>query len=651
MFERFLQWPRLIKRLMTVASDILVLGLALWGSVSLHRDQLYAPSQHDVLLYLLTLTVTVAVFIRLGLYRAVLRFLSDRAILTISAGSLCSVAALWFFSLLLQKPISSAVLVTYGALAFLFVGGTRFGTRALINRPGARNKEAVGIVGVGDTARQLASALQQGTEFRPAAFFAPTPVADLSLIAAIPVYNLGHAERVVRELGLKKLLLALDESAEDVPPSFKSRQRLQVLNQLESLSVPVQAVPSVSCLVSGRVRISDIRDLEVEDLLGRESVSIHNEQVQQAIAGCNVLVTGAGGSIGSELCRQILRQQPQKLVLFEQSEYALYQIERELRQLMAADRYEVELVPVLGSVLHRRRCSSVMTENQVELVYHAAAYKHVPLVEHNVIEGVQNNVFGTWYAAEAAIEAGVQRFVLISTDKAVRPPNVMGASKRLAELVLQGLATRQSATVFTMVRFGNVLGSSGSVVPLFREQIREGGPVTVTHPDICRFFMTIPEAAQLVLQAGTMAGGGEVFVLDMGEPVKIADLARKMIHLMGLTEKTLSNPGGDIEVVFTGLRPGEKLFEELLIGNDPQGTTHPRIMMAREHAEPWHQVSELLEQLSRASRAFDRQRIIQLLYQAPLGYQPVERPEASGADIGMGASNVRPFKVGGDKAG
>ncbi len=649
MFERFLQWPRLVKRLLTVASDIVVLGLALWGSVSLHRDQLYAPSQPDVLLYLLTLTVTVTVFIRLGLYRAVLRFLSDRAILTISAGCLCSVASLWLFAKALDIPVSSAVIVTYGTLAFLFVGGTRFGTRALINRPGLRNKEPVGIVGVGDTARQLASALHQGTEFRPAAFFSPEPVADLSLIAATPVYQLGHAERAVRELGLKKILLALDEPQRS-EGELSSRQRLQVLNQLEALSVPVQAVPSVSCLVSGRVRISDIRDLDVEDLLGREPVNIHHTQLQAAIADRAVMVTGAGGSIGSELCRQILRQRPRRLVLFEQSEFALYQIERELRQALQSDSSQVEIIPVLGSVLHRRRCASVMSENDIELVYHAAAYKHVPLVEHNIIEGVQNNVFGTWYAAEAAIEAGVKRFVLISTDKAVRPPNVMGASKRMAELVLQGLAMRQSDTVFTMVRFGNVLGSSGSVVPLFREQIREGGPVTVTHPDICRYFMTIPEAAQLVLQAGNMAGGGEVFVLDMGEPVKIADLARKMIHLMGLTEKTLSNPGGDIEVVFTGLRPGEKLFEELLIGNDPQGTLHPRIMMAREHAEPWHQVAELLEQLSRASHEFDRERIIHLLFRAPLNYRPAELPDTSATDFAE-SSNIRPFKVGRDAAG
>ena len=334
------------------------------------------------------------------------------------------------------------------------------------------------------------------------------------------------------------------------------------------------------------------------------------------------MVTGAGGSIGSELCRQIILHRPSKLVLFEQSEFSLYAIERELQAINQIEALGVEIHPLLGSVTHRRRCETAMRSFGIETVYHAAAYKHVPLVEHNVIEGVQNNVFGTFHVAEAAIAAGVRRFVLISTDKAVRPTNVMGASKRLAELVLQGLAQRQSDTIFSMVRFGNVLGSSGSVVPLFRDQIRDGGPVTVTHPDIIRYFMTIPEASQLVLQAGSMGQGGEVFVLDMGEPVKIADLARKMIHLMGLMEKTDDRPDGDIEIVFSGLRPGEKLYEELLIGDNPQGTAHPRIMMAREVSMPWDEVEQTLNHLMRASHDFNCQDIIQILKTAPTGFAP-----------------------------
>tara|TARA_R100000501_G_scaffold16367_1_gene29797 strand:- start:4 stop:1146 length:1143 start_codon:yes stop_codon:yes gene_type:complete len=365
--------------------------------------------------------------------------------------------------------------------------------------------------------------------------------------------------------------------------------------------------------------------------------------VSQSLFGKAVLVTGAGGSIGSELCRQILRHKPSRLVLFEQSEFSLYAIERELQSINQIEALDVSLHAVLGSVTHRRRCEAVMRAFGIQTVYHAAAYKHVPLVEHNVIEGVQNNVFGTFHAAEAAIATGVERFVLISTDKAVRPTNVMGASKRMAELVLQGLAQRQSGTVFSMVRFGNVLGSSGSVVPLFRDQIRDGGPVTVTHQDIIRYFMTIPEASQLVLQAGSMGQGGEVFVLDMGEPVRIADLARKMIHLMGLEEKTEDNPDGDIEIIYTGLRPGEKLYEELLIGDNPQGTAHPRIMMAREVSLPWAEVEDFLNKFSHASQAFDCQAVIELLKQARTGYAPNgELADLVWCNGGQEASEARP---------
>ncbi len=434
------------------------------------------------------------------------------------------------------------------------------------------------------------------------------------MINGIPVYDISHIDRAVKDHRIKRLLLALDAN------SGIDRKRL--LRKLEHLAIPVQTVPTMSELVAGQARINDIRDLEIEDLLGRDPVQPDNAQVAASLYGKSVMVTGAGGSIGSELCRQIIQHRPSRLVLFEQSEFSLYAIERELQALNRIEGLGVEIHPLLGSVTHRRRCEAAMRSFGVETVYHAAAYKHVPLVEHNIIEGVQNNVFGTFHVAEAAIACGVKRFVLISTDKAVRPTNVMGASKRMAELVLQGLAQRQSGTVFSMVRFGNVLGSSGSVVPLFRDQIKDGGPVTVTHPDIIRYFMTIPEASQLVLQAGSMGQGGEVFVLDMGEPVKIADLARKMIHLMGLIEKTDENPQGDIEIIFSGLRPGEKLYEELLIGDDPQGTSHPRIMMAREVSMPWDKVEMTLNRLMRASQEFDCQQVVEVLRSTPTGYAP-----------------------------
>ncbi len=615
MINWFLSLPRVHKRLISVASDIVVLFFAIWASFALRLEQeLWIPTRDHMLVAAITVVFTIAVFIRLGLYRAVIRYLGDKAFLTIVYGVFASALALIVMGYMLQVPVPRSVPIIYGALAFLFVSGTRLGVRLLVNHPHQRNKEAVAIVGVGETGMALASALRQGTEYKPVLFVAFERAQHKSTVDGLPVVSVDRAAKHVARHRVRRILLALDARSE------VDRRRL--IEQLEALEVPVQTVPSMTELVSGQARINDIRDLELEDLLGREPVRPDAAVVAATIYGKSVMVTGAGGSIGSELCRQIIRHKPRTLVLFEQSEFSLYRIERELSAISQIENLGVEVHPVLGSVVHRKRCEAVMQAFGVETVYHAAAYKHVPLVEHNVIEGVQNNVFGTCHVAEAAIAAGVERFVLISTDKAVRPTNVMGASKRMAELVLQGLAQRQSKTVFSMVRFGNVLGSSGSVVPLFRDQIRDGGPVTVTHPDIIRYFMTIPEASQLVLQAGSMGKGGEVFVLDMGEPVKIADLARKMIHLMGLTEKTEGRPEGDIEIVFTGLRPGEKLYEELLIGDDPQGTAHPRIMMAREVSMPWSEVEQTLSRLMKASQEFDCRQIVEILKTVPTGFAP-----------------------------
>lgn len=592
-----------------------MLFFSIWAAFALRLEQhLWVPNQDQVIAAAITVVFTVAVFIRLGLYRAVIRFLGDKAFLTIIYGVILSSLSLMVLGYLLQAFIPRSVPVIYGALAFLFVSGTRLSVRIIVNHPRQRAKEAVAIVGTGETGMQLASALQQGTEYRPVMFVSLLRSNHKAMINGLPVASIEHIAKHAQKHGVRRILLALDaESTVD---------RKDLLKRLEPLTIPVQTVPSMSELVAGQARINDIRDLDIADLLGRDPVRPDTALVADSLYQKAVMVTGAGGSIGSELCRQILRYKPRVLVLFEQSEFSLYAIERELLSINRIEALGVELHPVLGNVAHRRRCEVVMKAFDIQTVYHAAAYKHVPLVEHNVIEGVQNNVFGTWHAAEASVAAGVERFVLISTDKAVRPTNVMGASKRLAELVLQGLALRQSGTVFSMVRFGNVLGSSGSVVPLFRDQIRDGGPLTVTHPEIIRYFMTIPEASQLVLQAGSMGRGGEVFVLDMGEPVKIADLARKMIHLMGLEEKTEDNPGGEIEVMFTGLRPGEKLYEELLIGDDPQGTAHPRIMMAREVSMPWADVEATLDKLMRASQSFDCRSVIEVLRTAPTGYAP-----------------------------
>lgn len=615
MFKSFLKLPRFHKRLVSVSVDALALSFALWASFALRLEQsLWLPNQGQLLVSALTVVFTLGVFVRLGLYRAVVRYMSDRAFLTIIMGVGASALLLIILGYSLQVQVPRSVPVIYSALAFIFVGGSRMSVRMLVHHTSNRGKEWVAIVGAGETGAQLAKALQQGTEYHPVVFIGLQDANHKALIAGVPVVDLRNLEEAVRVHGVKRLLLALDVE--------KQVDRRQLLNRLEALKLPVQTVPSMSELVAGQARINDIRDLEIEDLLGRDPVRPDNAQVAASLYKKVVMVTGAGGSIGSELCRQIIHHRPRVLVLFEQSEYSLYAIERELQAINRIDGLGVEIHPLLGSVVHRRRCEMVMRSFGIETVYHAAAYKHVPLVEHNVIEGVQNNVFGTLHAAEAAISAGVERFVLISTDKAVRPTNVMGASKRMAELVLQGLAQRQSKTIFSMVRFGNVLGSSGSVVPLFRDQIRDGGPITVTHQDIIRYFMTIPEASQLVLQAGSMGCGGEVFVLDMGEPVKIADLARKMIHLMGLVEKTPDQPEGDIEVVFTGLRPGEKLFEELLIGDDPQGTSHPRIMMAREVSMAWDDLELVLSKLSRASQEFDCNQVVETLKSAPTGFTP-----------------------------
>ncbi|GAA0841388.1 nucleoside-diphosphate sugar epimerase/dehydratase [Marinobacter szutsaonensis] len=637
MIETFLNLPRLHKRVISVASDMVVLFFAIWAAFALRLEQdLWIPTRGHMIVAAITVVFTIALFIRLGLYRAVIRFLGDKAFLTIVYGVFASALTLIVLGYMFQVLVPRSVPIIYGALAFLFVSGTRLGVRLLVNHPNQRRKEPVAIVGAGERGMALASALRQGTEYKPVLLVTFDRAHHKSMIDGLPVIWIEQIAKNITKYGVRRVLLALD------PDSGVDRKRL--LSKLEELEVPVQTVPSVSELVAGQARINDIRDLDIEDLLGRDPVRPDSAVVAKSLFRKTVMVTGAGGSIGSELCRQILQHKPKTLILFEQSEYSLYRIERELKAINQIDGLDVELHPLLGNVAHRRRCETVMRAFSVHTVYHAAAYKHVPLVEHNVIEGVQNNVFGTLHVAEAAISAGVERFVLISTDKAVRPTNVMGASKRMAELVLQGLAERQSRTIFSMVRFGNVLGSSGSVVPLFRDQIRDGGPVTVTHPDIIRYFMTIPEASQLVLQAGSMGRGGEVFVLDMGEPVKIADLARKMIHLMGLTEKTEERPEGDIKIVYSGLRPGEKLFEELLIGDDPQGTAHPRIMKAREVSMPWDELEELLNRLMRASQEFDCASIVSLLRDAPTGFAPngdvadlvwcqVEEPRSKSASV------------------
>jgi FlaA1/EpsC-like NDP-sugar epimerase len=424
---------------------------------------------------------------------------------------------------------------------------------------------------------------------------------------------------LIEEFGVSRVLLAL--------PSVSRRRRLEIINNLEQFPVHVQTMPDTADLASGNARVDDIREVDITDILGRDPVPPNPKLLDACIRGKSVMVTGAGGSIGSELCLQIAGLGPKRLVLLDLSEAALYSIDQTLQDLGQRKLLNVEIIALIGSAHHQNRVREVLETYAVETVYHAAAYKHVPLVEHNMIEGVHNNVFGTLHTAEAAIAAGVKSFVLVSTDKAVLPTNVMGATKRFAELVLQGLNRRGSGTTFSMVRFGNVLASSGSVVPLFREQIRNGGPVTVTHPEIVRYFMTIPEAASLVIQAGSMGTGGDVFVLDMGQPVRIRDLAEKMIHLMGLTIRDDDHPDGDIEISYTGLRPAEKLYEELLIGSNVAGTEHPRIMRAEEECLPWEELKSLVDQLWHACQRLDCARAREVLQHAMVGYTPTKEVE------------------------
>lgn len=555
--------------------DVVLLPLALWSAVAL-RLGTTSPTLHGYSwLFLVVPFITVPIFYRLGLYRAVIRFVDDKIVYTIVYGVSLSVLLLMAVVVMgraTELPRSAGII--YWVIAVIYIAASRYLARGVIQRlePKDDRKQGVAIYGAGRAGLQTALALMSSAEFRPVAFFDDNSELHGSSVAGIRVHSPKHALEVMERKGCTQLLIAM--------PSASRSRRKEIIQRFEGKDIILKTLPGIGELVYGTVRVEDIREVGVEDLLGRDPVPPYPELIRSCISGKSVLVTGAGGSIGSELCRQIMQNSPKMLVLFEQSEFALYKIDQELRKHVTY----VTVVPVLGDVQNSELLESIIEKYQITTVYHAAAYKHVPLVEANVVAGLRNNVFGTKAVALAAMSKGVENFVLVSTDKAVRPTNVMGASKRLSELVLQAFADLSGhKTRFTMVRFGNVLGSSGSVVPLFKEQIRTGGPVTVTHPEVTRYFMTIPEAAQLVLQAGAMGKGGDVFVLDMGEPVKIADLARNMIELSGLEVRDPATGKGDISIEFVGLRPGEKLYEELLIGENVERTHHPRIMRAVEN--------------------------------------------------------------------
>lgn len=622
--------PRPAKRAVALVVDLSLCVLTVWLAYCLRLGDFVSFSvaepwaQGALRAGIAAVGLALPIFAVVGLYRAIFRYSGLPALLAVArAVGIYGLLYASIFSAIGVSGVPRTVGIMQPILLLLFVGASRALARFWLGEQylgilKATSRPKVLIYGAGRTGRQLSAAMVHSHEMQVAGFLDDDDRLHGHVLNGQPVYNPADLGSLSDALGVSHVLLAM--------PSLSRKQRNEILGQISSAHVAVRTLPSVTDLAQGRVTISDLRELEIDDLLGRDAVSPNYILLAKNIAGKVVLVTGAGGSIGSELCRQILAIGPSQLLLVEQSEFALYAIHQELGgKLSAGDGAQAAqqvLVPLLASVQDDERLREIMSTWHPDTVYHAAAYKHVPLVEHNPAAGIKNNVLGTLRTARAAAESGVADFVLISTDKAVRPTNVMGASKRLAEMALQALAAAKPGTKFCMVRFGNVLGSSGSVVPKFRQQIREGGPITLTHLEVTRYFMTIPEAAQLVIQAGAMAKGGDVFVLDMGEPVKILGLARRMVKLSGLTVKDEHHPDGDIEIQVTGLRPGEKLYEELLIGNDPQPTSHSRIMKAHEDFIPWADLEARLNALEIALNCNDVGVIRTMMRKLVTGYTP-----------------------------
>ena len=599
----FLNLPRLHKQLIAATFDLVSLPLLFYFSLGLHFDGVPAGGFAEYFwLEMGAALIAIPVFIRLGMYRAVIRYIDQEIIIAaLRCASATVVILAAAFYLAGPRELSITPFLIFWATCILYILASRFSARRLLNARRNANKVRVAIYGAGDAGRLLANAILPGKDYVPVLFIDDNPQRVNTTIGGITVCAASNLEQLAKKHKISTVLLAM-------PSITRPRQR-EILDKLASLSLIIKVTPPVSSIVTGRARVEDVRQVEIEDLLSRDVVSPNADLLSKCVTDKSVLVSGAGGSIGSELCRQIVNLHPSRLVLLETSEYALYSIEQELRETIATHDLQMELITFLGSVLETEKCTRLMRSFAVETVYHAAAFKHVPLVEHNPIAGIRNNAFGTLSLAEAAATAKVKNFVLISTDKAVRPTNVMGATKRLAELILQAFARRGSQTKFCMVRFGNVLGSSGSVVPLFRKQIAAGGPLTLTHPDITRYFMTIPEAAQLVIQAGAMGKGGDVFVLDMGNPVRIADLAVRMVHLSGQEVKSPETPHGTIVIDYVGLRPGEKLYEELLIGTNVTRTEHPLIQRAKEAEFEWPVLNQMLQQLEDACDRYDHNAI------------------------------------------
>ncbi|MCH7671057.1 MAG: polysaccharide biosynthesis protein [Proteobacteria bacterium] len=613
---------RTIKQSLMMAADSVMIVAALALSFILLDRDFFSQDQRFYFYLAIATTLSILVFARIGLYRALVLYMGLQSGFLVLQGvtiATCMLAASYFFS---QTPLSSdfSILPIFWMIALLFIGGSRFITKVFLQSliQNFRPKEPVIIYGAGSSGMQLVVALQNGDQYLPVAFVDDSHNMLGSTVHGIRVYNPNALYELIESFSVRQILLAI--------PSATHAERKEILNRLEHLPVHVKTVPDLFDMVSGKVGVDQVRDIDIEDLLGRDIVPPNPELLGACISGQSVMVTGAAGSIGSELCRLIININPRRLILLDSFEYGLYEIENELREKLKdiENGDKIEIVALLGSVCNRIQMESAIQSFSVDTVYHVAAYKQVPMVEKNIVEGVQNNIFGTLISAQAAEQYEVKNFVLISTDKAVRPTNFMGATKRFAEQVLQAIAQGECATRFSIVRFGNVLGSSGSVVPLFRKQISAGGPVTVTHPEVTRYFMTVQEAAQLVIQAGSMATGGDVFVLDMNEPIRIVDLAKKMVHLMGYDIKDENSYRGDIAIEYTGLRPGEKLHEELMIGESVTGTEHPKIVRAEEETLSWEALQRLLDRLRKACSQIDLQEIRAVLMEAVDGFEPKE---------------------------
>ncbi|EJN00855.1 nucleoside-diphosphate sugar epimerase/dehydratase [Herbaspirillum sp. YR522] len=658
MRRQIIHLPRRIKQGIVIAVDLVICLVATWTAFSIRLDTLHFPEGYQWHVYQVAPLLMMPIFVRFGLYRAVFRYTGIAAIVSIAKAVAVYGLMLFLFLVWLALPgVPRSLGVLQPLLLFSMIGGSRAFARLWLSQTDGERKyqsdSRMLIYGAGAAGAQIADVLQQRRQFTIIGFLDDNAEMHGKLINGLKVYPARDVGTVIQLFGVTDVLMAL--------PTVTRTRRNEILDALRHFHVHVSSLPDLTDLARGKVRMSDIHELDIVDLLGRDPVPPNLALISRNILDKVVLVTGAGGSIGSELCRQILPARPSCLLLLDHNEYSLYAIHRDLQERVAEQGLEVRLIPLLGSVKDFARLAQICRNWRPRTIYHAAAYKHVPLVEHNPAEGIRNNVFGTLNVARAALESGVQDMVLISTDKAVRPTNVMGATKRLAEMILQALASSPSPafsggrpatgeghlpTRFSMVRFGNVLDSSGSVVPLFRQQIKNGGPITLTDLEVTRYFMTIPEAAQLVIQAGAMAEGGDVFLLDMGQPVRILDLARRMVELSGLTVRDQDRPDGDIEIQVTGLRPGEKLFEELLIEENAKVTAHPRIMCANEQFLSWPELQKCLDQLAWIVEKNDVVAIRTLLTQLVTGYLPAaDIVDWIDTAVALGAAGPGPMVV------